>query len=186
VARAQRWSAFSSGQGAELAAWMLTSGAKEARLNPDGTFVVTAVAGINADSLNQVIISARIAGDTVFFPWNSKHLGAGKWTSEPMAKAFLVDRERYKVIDKVTAGGRPYYTTLQTSTHRFVYKRNAPQWHYLALARDTDKDMIFAMVDEKTFAAASKGAIITPAELAKFSLYPKAEESLRPDGLYVE
>ena len=186
VARGQRWSAFSSGQGAELAAWMLTSGAKEARLNPDGTFVVTAISGINADSLNQVIISARIAGDTVFFPWNSKHLGAGKWASEPMAKAFLIDRERYKVIDKVTAGGRTYYTTLQTGTHRFVYKRNSPQWLYLALARDSDKDTIFAMVDEKTYAAAIKGSTITPSELAKLSLYPKAEESLRPDGLYVE
>ena len=186
VARGQRWSAFSSGQGAELAAWMLTSGAKEARLNPDGTFVVTAISGINADSLNQVIISARIAGDTVFFPWNSKHLGAGKWASEPMAKAFLIDRERYKVIDKVTAGGRTYYTTLQTGTHRFVYKRNSPQWLYLALARDSDKDTVFAMVDEKTYAAAIKGSTITPSELAKFSLYPKAEESLRPDGLYVE
>ena len=165
---------------------MLTSGAKEARLNPDGTFVVTAISGINADSLNQVIISARIAGDTVFFPWNSKHLGAGKWASEPMAKAFLIDRERYKVIDKVTAGGRTYYTTLQTGTHRLVFKRNSPQWLYLALARDSDKDTIFAMVDEKTYAAAIKGSTITPSELAKFSLYPKAEESLRPDGLYFE
>ena len=186
VARGQRWSAFSSGQGAELAAWMLTSGAKEARLNPDGTFVVTAIPGINADSLNQVIISTRIAGDTVFFPWNSKHLGAGRWASEPMAKAFLIDRERYKVIDKVIAGGRTYYTTLQTGTHRFVYKRNSPQWLYLALARDPDKDTIFAMVDEKTYAAAIKGSTMTPSELAKFSLYPKAEESSRPDGLYVE
>ena len=35
-------------------------------------------------------------------------------------------------------------------------------------------------------AAASKGATITPAELAKFNLYLGAEESVRPDGLYVE
>ena len=42
------------------------------------------------------------------------------------------------------------------------------------------------MVDEKTYAAAIKGSTITPSELAKLSLYPKAEESLRPDGLYVE
>jgi hypothetical protein len=186
TARQQRWSAFSSGQGAELTTWMLTSGAKEARLNPDGTFVVSAVPGINADSLNQVIISTRIAGDTVFFPWNSKHLGAGKWSSEPMAKAFLIDRERYKITDKVTVGGRPYYATLQTATHRFVYTRHSPQWRYLALARDTDKDTVFALVDEKTYAAAQKGAKLTPAELAKFNLHLGAEESVRPEGLYVE
>ena len=186
TARQQRWSAFSSGQGAELTTWMLTSGAKEVRLNPDGTFVVSAVPGINADSLNQVIISTRIAGDTVFFPWNSKHLGAGKWSSEPMAKAFLIDRERYKITDKVTVGGRPYYATLQTATHRFVYTRHSPQWRYLALARDTDKDTVFALVDEKTYAAAQKGAKLTPAELAKFNLHLSAEESVRPEGLYVE
>ena len=186
AARQQRWSTFNSGQGAELAAWMLTSGAKDVRLNPDGTFVVTAVSGINSDSLNQVIVSVRIAGDTVFFPWNSKHLGTGKWTSEPMAKAFLIERERYKVTDKVTVGGRTYYANLQTATHRFVYTRLSPRWRYLALARDTDKDMVYALVDEKTYAAASRGATITPAELAKFSLFLAAEESVRPEGLYVE
>ena len=186
AARQQRWSTFNSGQGAELAAWMLTSGAKDVRLNPDGTFVVTAVSGINSDTLNQVIVSVRIAGDTVFFPWNSKHLGTGKWTSEPMAKAFLIERERYKVTDKVTVGGRTYYANLQTATHRFVYTRLSPRWRYLALARDTDKDMVYALVDEKTYAAASKGATITPAELAKFSLFLAAEESVRPEGLYVE
>jgi len=186
AARQQRWSTFNSGQGAELAAWMLTSGAKDVRLNPDGTFVVTAVSGINSDSLNQVIVSVRIAGDTVFFPWNSKHLGTGKWTSEPMAKAFLIERERYKVTDKVTVGGRTYYANLQTATHRFVYTRLSPRWRYLALARDTDKDMVYALVDEKTYAAASRGATITPAELAKFSLFLGAEESVRPEGLYVE
>jgi hypothetical protein len=186
AARQQRWSTFNSGQGAELAAWMLTSGAKDVRLNPDGTFVVTAVSGINSDSLNQVIVSVRIAGDTVFFPWNSKHLGTGKWTSEPMAKAFLIERERYKVTDKVTVGGRTYYANLQTATHRFVYTRLSPRWRYLALARDTDKDMVYALVDEKTYAAANKGATITPAELAKFSLFLGAEESVRPEGLYVE
>ena len=186
AARRQRWSEFSSGPGAELAAWMLNSGAKEVRLNPDGTFVVSAIAGINSDSLNQVIVSTRIAGDTVFLPWNSKYLGTGKWTSEPMAKAFLIDRERYKVTDKVTVGGRTYYANLQTATHRFVYTRKAPQWRYLALARDTDKDTIYALVDDKTYAAASKGATMTPAELAQFNLYLSAEESVRPEGLYVE
>jgi hypothetical protein len=186
AARRQRWSEFNAGPGAELAAWMLTSGAKEARLNPDGTFTVPAVPGINADSLSQVIVSARIAGDTVFLPWHSRHLGAGKWSSEPMAKAFLIDRERYQVVDKVVAGGRTYYARLQTSTHTFVYTRASPRWHYLVLARDTDKDAVYALVDEKTFAAAAKGAKITPAELAKFNLYLGAEESVRPDGLYVE
>ena len=186
VARRKRWSEFNSGQGAELAAWMLTSGAKEVRVNPDGTFVISEISGINSDSLNLVIVSARIAGDTVFLPWNSKHLGTSKWTSEPMAKAFLIDRERYKVSDKVTVGGRTFYANLQTATHRFVYTRTSPQWRYLALARDTDKDRIFALVDDKTYAAASKGATITPAELAKFNLYLRAEESVRPDGLYVE
>ena len=186
VARRKRWSEFNSGQGAELAAWMLTSGAKEVRVNPDGTFVISEISGINSDSLNLVIVSARIAGDTVFLPWNSKHLGTSKWTSEPMAKAFLIDRERYKVSDKVTVGGRTFYANLQTATHRFVYTRTSPQWRYLVLARDTDKDRVFALVDDKTYAAASKGATITPAELAKFNLYLRAEESVRPDGLYVE
>lgn len=186
AARRQRWSAFNAGPGAELAAWMLTSGAKEVRLNSDSTFTVASIQGINADSLNQVIVSARIAGDTVYFPWNSRYLGTGKWTSEPMAKAFLIERERYRITDKVTVGGRTYYATLQTPTHRFVYTRNSPQWRYLALARDTDKDTVYALVDEKTYAAAGKGAKLTPAELAPFNLYLSPEESVRPEGLYVE
>jgi hypothetical protein len=186
AARQQRWSEFHTGPGAELASWMLASGAKEVRLNPDASFVISAISGINADSLNQVIVSVRIGGDTLFLPWNSKHLGTGKWTSEPMAKAFLIDRERYKVTDKVIVGGRTYYANLQTATHRFVYTRNSPQWRYLALARDADKDTIYALVDEKTYAATSKGTKITPAELAKFTLYLGAEESVRPEGLYVE
>lgn len=186
AARRQRWSEFNAGQGAELAAWMLTSGAKEVPLNPDGSFVVPSVQGINADSLSQVIVSVRLGGDTVYLPWNSRHLGTGRWSSEPMAKAFLIDRERYQVVDKVVAGGRTYYATLQTATHRFVYTRASPQWRYLVLARDNDKDAVYALVDEKTFALAAKGAKLTPAELAKFNLYLGPEESVRPDGLYVE
>lgn len=186
AARRQRWSDFNAGPGAELAAWMLTSGAKEARIAADGSFTVSAVAGINTDSLNQVIVGTRIAGDTVYLPWNSRFLGTGKWTSEPLAKAFLIERERYRVTDKVTVGGRTYYASLPTPTHRFVYARNSPQWHYLALARDTDKDAVYALVDEKTFAATQKGAKLTPADLAPFNLYLSAEESVRPEGLYVE
>jgi hypothetical protein len=186
AARRQRWSEFNAGPGAELAAWMLTSGAKETKVNPDGSFVVSAISGINAESLNQVIVGLRIGGDTVFLPWNSKHIGAGKWTSEPMAKAFLIDRERYKVTDKLIVGGRPFYANLQTSTHRFVFTRNSPQWRYLALARGGDKDTVYALVDEQTFAKASKGATLTPAELAPFNLYLSPEESVRPEGLYVE
>lgn len=186
AARRQRWSAFNAGPGAELAAWMLVSGAKEARLNSDSTFTVSSVPGINGDSLNQVIVSARVAGDTMYFPWNSRHLGTGKWSSEPMAKAFLIERERYRVKDKLVVGGRTYYATLQTPTHRFVYTRNSPQWRYLALARDGDPDAVYALVDEKTFAAVAKGTKLTPAELAPFNLYLSPEESVRPEGLYVE
>lgn len=186
AARRQRWSEFNAGKGAELATWMLTSGAKEVPLNPDGTFVVPSIPGINNDSLSQVIVSVRLAGDKVYLPWNSRYLGAGRWSSEPMAKAFLIDRERYQVVDKVVAGGRTYYANLQTATHRFVYTRNSPTWRYLMLARDNDKDAIYALVDEKTFAATGKGAKLTPAELAKFNLYPGPEESVRPAGLYVE
>ncbi len=165
---------------------MLTSGGKETKVNGDGSFVVSAIAGINSDSLNQVIVSTRIAGDTVFLPWDSKHLGAGRWTSEPMAKAFLIDRERYKVTDKVVVGGRTYYANLQTATHRFVYARLSPQWRYLALARAGDTDTVYALVDEKTFAKVGKGTTLTPAEIAPFNLYLSAEESVRPEGLYVE
>lgn len=186
AARRQRWSEFNAGPGAELATWVLTSGAKEARLNPDATFTVPSVPGINADALSQVIVSARISGDTVFLPWNSRHLGAGKWTSEPMATAFLIDRERYKVVDKVVAGGRTYYTRLQTATHAFVYARTSPQWRYVALARDKDTDKVYALVDERTYDAVRVGATVTPAELAKFNLYLGPEESVRPEGLYVE
>ncbi len=186
AARRQRWSEFNAGPGAELATLMLTSGAKEARLNPDGTFTVPSVQGINADSLAQVVVSARVAGDTVFLPWNSRFLGTGRWSSEPMAKAFLIDRERYKVTDKLIVGGRTYYARLQTSSHTFVYARNSPQWRYLALARDGDKDPVYALVDEKTYGAFAKGAKFTPAELARFNLHAAAEESVRPEGLYVE
>lgn len=186
AARRQRWSEFNAGPGAELAAWMLTSGAKEARLNADGSFALSSVPGINSDCLNLLIVSARIAGDTVYFPWNSRYLGTGKWASEPMAKAFLIERERYRVTDKPIVGGRTYYATLQTPTHRFVYARVSPQWRYLALARDGDKDPIFALVDEKTFAATAQGTKLAPSQLAPFNLYLKAEESARPDGLYAE
>lgn len=186
AARRQRWSEFNAGPGAELAAWMLTSGAKEVRLNPDNSFALSSIQGLNADSLNQVIVSARVAGDTVCLPWNSKHLGQGKWASEPMGKAFLIERERYRIAEKVIVGGRPYYASLQTPTHRFVYTRLSPQWRYLALARDTDKDLVYALVDEKTFAAAVKGEKLTPDKLAPFNLYLSAEESVRPEGLYVE
>jgi hypothetical protein len=185
-ARRQRWSEFSSGQGTELAAWMQSSSAVEVRLNPDGTFVVSSIAGINSDSLGQVIVSTRIAEGTAFLPWNSKHLGVGKYLSEPMPKASLIDRERYTVTDKLTVGGRTYYANLQTPSHRFVYTRTSPQWRYLALAREKDKDRVFALVDEKTYAGAKKGLMIIPADLSKFSLYPTAEESVRPEGLYVE
>ncbi len=185
-ARRQRWSEFNAGQGAELATWVLTSGAKDTRLNADGTFTVKGVPSLNADSMNLVLVSTRIKGDTVFLPWGSKYLGKGNWTSETLPSAHLIDRERYKVVDKVTVGGRTYYAKLRTPTHTFVMSRSAPQWRYVAIARPGDKESLFALVDEKTYAAAQVGTVVDVASLGKMDLYSKATESTRPEGLYDE
>jgi hypothetical protein len=185
-ARRQRWSEFNAGQGAELATWILTSGAKEARLNADGTFVVRGVPSLNTSSLNQVLVSTRIKGDPVFLPWGSKYLGVGNWTSETLPSAHLIERERYKVVDKVTVGGKAYYARLRTPTHTFAITRSAPQWRYVAIARPGDKESLFALVDERTYASAQIGAAVDVAGLAKMELYLKPTESIRPEGLYEE
>jgi hypothetical protein len=182
-ARRRRWSEFNAGPGAELAAWVLTSGAKEAKINPDGTFTVNGVPSINATSLDQVIVTARLNGDTVYLRWGSPYLGAGDWRSETLPKTHFIERERYKVVDKTVVGGRTLYARFETSSHVFVKTRVSPRWHYLAIARATDKEPIFALVDEKAYAAAAKGAPLELTELAKADLYLKAEESARPDGL---
>lgn len=186
AARRQRWSEFSAGPGAELATLMLTSGVKAGRVAADGSFAVAGAPGLNASTLSQVIVSARIAGDTVFLPWGSRLLGPGRWNSEAMPNATLIERERYRVTDKVAVGGRSYQARLQTPTHDFVYARSAPVWRYLAVARDRDKEPVFALVDEKTFEAARKGDVLPVADLAKTDLYLRAAESERPDGLYEE
>jgi hypothetical protein len=185
-ARRQRWSEFNAGQGAELATWVLTSGAKDTRLNADGTFTVKGVPSLNASTMNLVLVSTRIKGDTVFLPWGSKYLGKGNWTSETLPSAHLIDRERYKVVDKVTVGGRTYYAKLRTPTHTFVMSRSAPQWRYVAIARPTDKEPLFALVDERSYASAQLGTVLDLAALAKMDLYSKATESTRPEGLYDE
>jgi len=183
-ARRRRWSEFNAGPGAELAAWMLTAGAKEGRLGADGSFRVAGVGAINATSLGRVIVSARIHGDPVFLPWGCRHLGAGSWHSETLPSAQLIANERYLVVDKVAVGGRDLHARLRTPTHEFVVTRPSPRWRYLALARSGDKEPVFALVDEKTFASARKGTPVAAAELAPFELFLSPAESVRPDGLY--
>lgn len=185
-ARRQRWSEFNAGQGAELATWVLTSGARDAPLNADGTFTVQGVPSLNASSMNQVLVSMRIKGDKVFLPWGSKYLGTGNFSSETLPSAHLIERERYQVVDKVTVGGRTYYARLQTPTHVFSTSRAAPQWRYVVIARPGDKESLFALVDERTYASARSGTAVDVASLAKMELYLKAAESTRPEGLYDE
>lgn len=182
-ARRQRWSEFNAGPGAELTAWVLTSGIKDAKANADGTFTVAGVPSINAASLDQVIVAVRLNGDTVHLPWGSRYLGAGDWRSETLPRSHFIERERYQVVDKTIVGGRTLYARFETSSHVFQKTRVSPRWHFLAIARTQDKEPIFALVDEKTYTTSAKGATLDLALLAKGDLYLKVAESPRPDGL---
>lgn len=183
-ARKQRWSEFNQGTGAELAAWVLASGAKEVKVNDDGTFSVEETAKVDTASAPlRVLVTTQINGDTVYLPWGSKYLSARDIHSEEIAKEFFLSKEKYKVVDKPIAGGRRLWIKFRVGNKDMIYERPSPQWFYLSLTRERDTDSILVLVDRQIHSTYAPGDVVPYEVLSKLEVFSKPTESAIPAPL---
>jgi GYF domain 2 len=183
-ARKQRWSEFNQGPGAELAAWVLASTAKEIKVAEDGAFLIDETGKIDpANAGQRVLVTVQINGDTLYLPWGSKYLRASDLRSEEIAKDILLVKEKYKVMDKPIVGGKRTWIKFRVGSRDMTYERTSPQWFYFFVAREHETDTICVMVDRETHAKYSTGDVLPFELLSKLEVYPKPTESSIPPPL---
>lgn len=180
-ARGELWSEFNLGDGAELSAWVLSAKSKEVRPDKQGNFILNETSRFDLPTANQrILVTARIAGDTVYLPWGSKHLLCRDLISEPMARDIFLQREQYKVTAKTVTGGRLHKARSRVEGRDLYIERTSPEWRFLSVARDKDPDSLIFLVDEKSFAQYDIGAVVPVSVLLKFDLYTRPAESVAP------
>ncbi len=184
-ARRARWSEFNAGPGAELAAWVLTSNAKEGRVAADGGIVVNETIRITPANIDQVIVSLRINGDSVFLRWNSSFFKTAPYTCPELPEQYFLDREVYKVTSKTTTGAVRLKAKTHSASHDYFLERNSPQWFFLTTARAGDQDSVTLLVDEKTYEDYPVGKAIPMSVFSKLQAFSRPVDSSIPDPFYV-
>ena len=185
AARRARWSEFNAGPGAELAAWVLTSNAKEGKVVADGGIVVDETIRITPSNIDQVIVSVRINGDSVFLRWNSSFLKTAPYLCRELPEQYFLDREVYKVTSKTTTGALRLKAKSHSASHDYFLERNSPQWFFLTTTRAGDQDSVTLLVDEKTYEEYAVGKAIPMGVFSKFQAVPRPVDSSIPDPFYV-
>lgn len=183
-ARRELWNEFSRGTGAELSAWVITSGAREAKVSPAGIFVLNEAARINpAEAGQRVLVTTRINGDTVYLAWGSKYLSCRELQCDPIPRETLLQREDYKIVAKPTTGDRRFVAKGMVNGRELTIERKSPRWHFLSVARDGDRDTLMMLVDEKAYASYQPGSRIPISELLRFEFFVLPAESPTPSPL---
>lgn len=184
AARRELWNEFSTTTGAELAAWVISSNAKEIKVGNLGVFSVEETAKFDLNLAGQrILVTCRIGGDTLYLPWGSKYLTCRDLQSEALPRELFLHREQYKVTAKTVTGGRRHVAKGRVNGRELSVERKSPRWHFLTLSREKDTDSLVFLVDEKSFEHYAVGAVIPVSVLLKFELYPRPGESVAPSPL---
>lgn len=186
-ARRKVWSDFNLGMGAELAAWVLSHGARTMESDEQGDVRLTETANLRADTLQRrALVSFRINADTVFLPWDSGFLVTGDATATRIPNDVFLSRERYKVVSLIEAGGKRHVYRGDVGGRTLSLFRDSPKAYYLAVAREKDTDALTVRVSEAMFLAAKRGDVIPFDTLLNLPIHANPAEPLPPSNLTPE
>ena len=184
AARGKLWSEFNAGPGAELAAWVLGADAKEIKVDAQGAFVIAGTAKLDAAAAaGRLLATTQINNDTVYLAWGSKFLNCRDLASAEIPKEQFLAREEYKVVDKPVTGGRRCVAKARVGGRDLVVERTAPQWRFLAVAREKDADALVVAVDAATYEKFAVGQVVPFEILAGLQTYARPAESAIPSPL---
>ncbi len=183
--RKNAWSEFNAKDGAEITAWLLASNTKEIPVNAEGQFTIPESPRLSLNNGNsQILIATKVGGDTLYLNWNSRYLSIRDFESNEIPKADFVEREQYKIVDRITTGGISLVTRTHVGNRDLTIRRISPKWYFLRVARENDTDSLLFMADKETFDKFNTPGQVVPANtLAKLEIYPNPCESVTPSPL---
>ena len=182
--RKTEWSRFNSEDGAEITAWLLATNAKEIPATAEGQFTIPESPRLSLNNNNnQILIATKIGGDNLYLIWNSRYLYIRDFELNEIAREVFLDREQYKVVDRITTGGLPLFARTMVGNRNLTVRRTSPKWYFLRVARENDNDSLLFMADKETFDKYTVGQIVPTRTLAKLEIYANPCESVTPPSL---
>ena len=179
--RKKIWSEFNSGPGSELAAWVLSVDAKQITVDDKGDFTIPECSNLDRNSAaNNLLVSTRVNGDSVFLAWGSKFLASQEIQSTQIPREVFLAREEYKVTAHTVAGDRPLVIRYRVGDRELSIRRNSPKWYYLNVAREKDKDSLVVLVSAELQEKYPVGSVVPYPVLLDLELFPRPTESTIP------
>ncbi|MEI6597995.1 MAG: hypothetical protein WCL22_03035 [bacterium] len=183
--RKNAWSEFNAKDGAEITAWLLASNTKEIPVNAEGQFTIPESPRLSLNNGNsQILIATKVGGDTLYLNWNSRYLFIRDFESNEMPREVFVDREQYKIVDRITTGGVSLVARAHVGNRDLTIRRVSPKWYFMRVARENDSDSLLFMADKETFEKYNTlGQVVPASTLAKLEIYANPCESITPSSL---
>lgn len=179
------WSAFNVKNGKDLEELVRTSTMATQTAGINGGFLFESIPPINKSMSRKLVIEIPCEEGKIFATFGSEPLEDLEWRSEPLPQSQYIAREEYLVTRKVVVGGRKLTGTITTPYRRFIVSRTSPTWHYIAIARKEDKDVLHVLVSEKQFDSTHDGELFDHAKYATLRCFTEPVESQNPPGLVV-
>lgn len=182
-----RWPAFDKSKGKELEKLVQSATLTTTTAHSQGHFSFENVPPINETMARQLVVEIPARGSKLFATYSSKVLEqlVSEWLAEPLPQSQYIAREEYQVIKKIAVGGRKLTATITTPYRRFIVSRTSPTWHYIAIARKEDKDVLHVLVSEPQFDSTHDGELFDHAKYAMLRCFTEPVESQNPPGLVV-
>ena len=179
------WSAFNVKNGKDLEELVRSSTMATQTAGINGGFLFESIPPINKSMSRKLVIEIPCEEGKIFATFGSKPLEDLEWRSEPLPQSQYIAREEYQVIKKIAVGGRKLTATITTPYRRFIVSRTSPTWHYIAIARKEDKDVLHVLVSEPQFNSTHEGQLFDHAKYATLRCFTEPVESQTPPGLVV-
>ena len=179
------WSAFNVKNGKDLEELVRASTMATQTAGINGGFLFESIPPINKSMSRKLVIEIPCEEGKIFATFGSKPLEDLEWRSEPLPQSQYIAREEYQVIKKIAVGGRKLTATITTPYRRFIVSRTSPTWHYIAIARMEDKDVLHVLVSEPQFDSTHDGELFDHTKYAMLRCFTEPVESQNPPGLVV-
>jgi hypothetical protein len=179
------WPAFDKSKGKELEKLVQSATLATTTAHSQGHFSFENIPPINETMARQLVVEIPARYSKLFATYSSKVLERVEWLAEPLPQSQYIAREEYQVIKKIAVGGRKLTATITTPYRRFIVSRTSPTWHYIAIARKEDKDVLHVLVSEPQFDSTHDGELFDHAKYAMLRCFTEPVESQNPPGLVV-
>jgi hypothetical protein len=179
------WPAFDRSKGKELEKLVRSATLATTPAHPQGHFSLEFIPPINESMARQLVIEIPARGSKLFATYSSRVLEQVEWLAEPLPQSQYIAREEYQVTKKIAVGGKKLTATITTPYRRFIISRTSPTWHYVAVARKEDKDVLHVLVSEPQFNSTHEGQLFDHAKYATLRCFTEPVESQNPPGLVV-